>query len=150
MHIIPLTLLYGALFVTMWIYGWSPYREFRNTRWTDIRRAKIYHKEHCVNKADIRVQIGDFDHCERAERIMQSNPDYDAWEDLMQSFNICPRGSCLIFKWNLFEVLGAACGIFVALAVAGLGLNVAGTFMSAWQNFRAKSMLPITNNKKMF
>lgn len=154
MHIIPLTFIYFALFVTVWIYGWSPFREFRNRRWADVRRAKIYHKEHCINKADIRVQIGDFDHCERADRLMLSNPDYDAWEDLMQSFNICKQGSCLIFKWNLFEVMGVVCGLLVALLVAVLGLNVVGTFVNAWQSFRMKTnnMLPLTNDnkKKMF
>jgi len=151
MHPLPTALLCGMLFVALWCYGWSPYREFRNVRLKQIKQAHIYIQEHCIDKADVRVQIGDLDKCPLAESRLESSASYDAWEDLMQSYNICPKGSCLVFSMNIFHVVGYACAALVMLIIAILLFSIYGMFSSVLQNFHGKTTLPTSmKQKKMF
>ena len=151
MHLITRIASHVVLYIFLWCYLWSPYREFRRIRLTQLKEARIYIKEHCDNKADIRVQVGDLDKCPLALSRVESSPNYDAWEDLVQSYNICPRGSCLVMSMNIFNVLGYACAAIAVLYICSLGLSVFNAFNTAWTNFTGKTILPSTmNQKKMF
>ena len=152
MHPVASVGLNIVIFIAIWCYLWSPYRQFRNVRLLQLKEAQVYIREHCVNKADIRVQVGDLDKCPLAMARAESSANYDAWEDLMQSYNICPRGSCLVFSMNIFNLVGYACAFVAVLFICFAGLSVFNCLSGAWTNFAGKTMLPYSmkDSKKMF
>jgi len=133
--------LYVLLFFAAWNYVYTPWREFRDIRRERVKEGQIYIKNHCVDKADLRVQIGDLDLCKQAEKRVASSPKFDAWEDLMQSWNIFPKNG-LFGSTNIFEMTGYAAGALVALWFGGLLINVYMSFSTAFNKLVSSSTLP--------
>lgn len=149
MHSIVGIALSLAGVVCVWNYVLEPTFAYRSENVGKIREAVVYMRHHCIDKADIRVQIGDFDHCRDAERRIESWPLFDAWVRVLGDYKICPRRSCLLFAGNYFELIGYLVGALVALFLLGVGLYIIGVIRSIYEAFVVRTTLPM-HVKKAF
>jgi hypothetical protein len=137
-----------VLLITFWNYIVMPYREFRDERLDLVSQARAYIVEHCIGKGDIRVQFAAFDKCADAEKTVKSSPRFDAWTDLMNSWQLRLD---LTQSANLFALVGYGVAALVLAFVAVCFLNTFSLVRSTWKTFQDHSQLPMTTKqKKMF
>ncbi len=141
--------LYILMFLMAYQYFYIPWREFRDVRREKQSAAAVYIKEHCKNKAEIRLMIGDLDMCKTAEKRVASSPRFDAWEDLLQSWGIFPKTG-LWGSLNVFETVGYAAGGIAVMWFAGVAISVYASLRVALKNLNAESTLPGLDYKKRF
>lgn len=138
----------AVLVITFWNYVVMPYRDFRDERLDLVTQAHAYIAEHCIGKGDIRVQFAAFDKCADAERSIKSSPRFDAWTDLMNSWQLRLD---LTQSANLFALIGYGVAALVMAFCFICFLYTFNLVRSAWKSFQDHSALPQTlKQKKMF
>jgi len=124
------------------------YRAKVAAEYTRVEQATNYFnapKSMCrVDNADYRVTVGpDFDQCEKAKRIMHQRPEFEAFLSLLEEYQFCSGGKCMVFTVNIFSSLNLIFGALVLLlAVVGLVLG-AKIVSFVYANFQQSDQLPL-------
>jgi hypothetical protein len=99
-----------------------------HTYWTDrtkeYNRASVFQASETCTNPRVRASLGEFNLCDKSERILSKEPFVSALYDVAEDLNICGHNRCTVlyvdvtknlYKWVVGIVLIAFIGVWVGL-----------------------------------